>query len=190
MKIEFNYNKDFIVIVGNNGSGKTTLATYLTKKIPRESIYVINSGAAGQWYHMNINKNHIYIPTEYSDEEFSRILKEIVTNPKAKNIFIVIDDADNFKLKNNDILRSIFINSRRLNVGGMLIVRRLSWVPIEIYDYSKYAFFARQNVDFSIFYASYFIPKEIARKLKTLPQYAFLAYRPETGESKIIKVKI
>ncbi|MEM3265647.1 MAG: hypothetical protein QXH07_06815 [Thermoplasmata archaeon] len=190
MKFSFRYNKDFMVFVGTNESGKTTLCMSFIKKVPKNNLYIINSGAAPQWDSIGLDKSHVIIPKMYDEDTLNSMLMQIITNPKIKNAHIVIDDADNFKLKNSSILKSVFINSRRLNLGGTLIVRRLSWIPIEIYDYSKYVFFARQNVDFSVYYISQLMPRNVAEMLRTLPKYVFLVYEPSTGEYGKIKLNL
>lgn len=190
MKFDFRYNKDFTIFVGTNESGKTTLCMNFIKKIPKQNLFVINSGAAPQWNDFGVPKKNIFIPKIYDEDTLNQTLGKIIMSSKTKNMHIAIDDADNFKLKGSDILKSVFINSRRLNLGGTLIVRRLSWVPIEIYDYSKYIFFARQNVDFSVYYISQLMPRNVAEMLKGLPKFVFLVYEPTTGNYSKIKLKL
>ncbi|MEM3265706.1 MAG: ATP-binding protein [Thermoplasmata archaeon] len=190
MNFEFRYNKDFLVFVGNNDSGKTTLCMNFIRNIPRKELFVINSGAAPQWEKFGLPPDHVFVPKLYDEQTLNQLLAKVILAPNVTSAHIVIDDADNFKLKSSDILKSVFINSRRLNLGGTIIVRRLSWVPIEIYDYSKYVFFARQNVDFSIYYISELMPRNVAEMLRTLPKYVFLVYEPSTGNYTKIKLNL
>lgn len=190
MKFDIKYNKDFLIFVGTNESGKTTLSKYFVDAMPPKDVYIINSGGAKQWYNTRVPKNHIIQPPMYTEDVLNSILLKWVSNPKIPNAHIVIDDADNFNLKSSDIMRSIFINARRLNVGESLLVRRLSWIPIEIYDKAKYVFFARQNVNYSIYYISELMDRSIAEKLRTLDMHVFLVYEPSTGNWGKIKLDI
>ncbi len=190
MKFDIKYNKDFLIFVGTNESGKTTLSKYFVDKMPPKDVYVINSGGAKQWYNTHIPRDHIIEPPMYTEDVLNEILLKWVSNPKIQNAHVVIDDADNFNLKTSDIMRSIFINARRLNVGESLLVRRLSWVPIEIYDKAKYVFFARQNVNYSIYYISQLMDRSIAEKLRTLEPFVFLVYEPSNGNWGKIKLNL
>ncbi len=190
MELNLKYNKDFIIFVGNNGSGKTTLMRSIISKMPLKRVFVINSGAEKSWYNLNIPKENIIIPAVYDNKTFNKLLYRFIINRNINSFHLAIDDADNFELKDSRILKSVYVNARRLNLGGSLSVRRLSWIPIEIYDKAKYIFFSRQNVDYSIYYIQKLMGRDLANKLKKLDQFVFLVYEPTTGNNFKMKLKV
>jgi energy-coupling factor transporter ATP-binding protein EcfA2 len=183
-KYEVQYNKDWTCVCGANGSGKTTLMRYLLKSVPKDKLYVLSGGFEDDWA-LSANKKNIIKPQSYDTDWFNRWLLEFAQ--ETSNCTLVLDDADNFQLKDNVYLQTIYINSRRTNLGGFLSVRRLSSIPIAIYNGSKYCIFARQNSDRNIWYIAEMCGMDIAKKLKTLKQYDFLVYKPSTGEYWIIR---
>jgi len=182
---DIKYNKDFCVVVGNNGSGKTTLMKYFLNAVPKDKLWVLNCGGAKQWFDMT-DKDKMVIPPTYDSEWFNKWVLKFLVN--TEDGCLIMDDADNFSLKDDKVLKSAYINARRLNIGGWLSVRRLNWIPIEIYDNAKYCFFSRQNADRNIWYIAEVCGMDIARKLKDLDLYVFLVYEPKTGLWSKIKV--
>jgi len=184
MPIQFNPYADWLLFVGNNGSGKTTLMKYLLQSVDRDYIFVLNCGGSKAW---DIYKEQSKVPASYELEYLDKFLLQILKNDKIKKLHLVIDDADNYELRKSAIFRSMYINSRRLAIGGMLAVRNLTSVPLTIYNASRYLFISVQKNNYIIQYIRGTIGDD-AYKLRDLKQYEFMAYDMYNKNYEIIKL--
>jgi len=184
MPINFKPYSDWLLFVGNNGSGKTTLMKYLLQRVDKNYIYVLNCGGSKAW---DIYKEQSKVPASYELEYLDKFLLQILKNDKIKKLHLVIDDADNYELRKSSIFRSMYINSRRLAIGGMLAVRNLTSVPLTIYNASRYLFISVQKNNYIIQYIRGTIGDD-AYKLRELAQYEFMVYDMYNKSYEIIKL--
>jgi GTPase SAR1 family protein len=187
VKFETFYDKDFVCVVGDNGSGKTTLIQkFLLSKVPRSKIYVLNSSRQKNWYRW-LPQDHITTPIMFTKKWFEVFLLEFAS--KHQGCVLVLDDMDNYKSKESDVLESVVINARHLGIGLIMSVRRLPSIPIEIYQMARYTFIARQLVNYNIYYIANLIPEQYVWQLKALPKFAFGVFSPDS-EPIFAKIKL
>jgi len=184
MAIQFNPYSDWLLFVGNNGSGKTTLMKYLLQSVDKNHVYVLNCGGSKAW---DSFKEQSKVPASYELEYLDKFLLQIIKNDKIKKLHLVIDDADNYDLRKSAIFKSMYINSRRLAIGGMLSVRVLTSVPLTIYNASRYLFISVQRNNYIIQYIRGTIGDD-AFELRNLNQYEFMAYDMYSKSYEIIKL--
>jgi len=127
------------------------------------------------------------VPASYELEYLDKFLLQIIKNDKIKKLHLVIDDADNYDLRKSAIFKSMYINSRRLAIGGMLSVRVLTSVPLTIYNASRYLFISVQRNNYIIQYIRGTIGDD-AFELKNLDKYEFMAYDMYNKSYEIIKL--
>ena len=127
------------------------------------------------------------MPASYELEYFDKFLLYILKKDKIKKLHLVIDDADNYDLRKSAIFKSMYINSRRLAIGGMLSVRVLTSVPLTIYNASRYLFISVQRNNYIIQYIRGTIGDD-AFKLRDLNKYEFMAYDMYNKTYEIIKL--
>jgi hypothetical protein len=131
-----------ILITASRRSGKTYYAKYLVKKIKNLYSLIIcftNTKNSGQWNSILDNDNIIdgYDP-EIIEMIYkrNRILKQKA--PKAnRNVLIIFDDViDNKKIKNDDMVESLFIRGRHDKIGVIFITQKLTRVSPTIRENS------------------------------------------------------
>jgi len=188
IKINIIYNKDFISVCGDNGSGKTTLVEKLIlSNIPPEKIFVLNSSNEGSWYQY-VPKNNVITPIMFTKEFFERFLLEFVS--RHSDCMLVLDDIDNYNIKRSEVLKSVVINARHLNIGIVITTRSLQDLPIILYRQSKYAFLSRQISQYDRIYISTMVGLENSRKLGNLDKYVFGVYSRDFTDMQFIKLSV
>lgn len=184
MDISFKWNRDFIIVVGDNGSGKTTLMQRLfVERTPMEKRFVLNSSRQSNWNDYVLEK-HNYKPMEFTRKWFDKWLAAFVAT--HNNCLLVIDDYDNFNAKDSEVLKSVIINARHMNIGIILATRNLQSIPMILYQQAKYSFFGNQLVQYNRIYAGYFMGS-YATQLNGIPKYSFLVF--DGSQADFIKLK-
>lgn len=186
MDIKFNPYKDIITVIGDNDSGKTTLVRELF--VHKDNCFVINSSRQTSWNGV-VKPENIINPTLYDTKWLDKKLLEIASKYNGKAT-VIMDDVDNFNIKQSKVFRTITINARHLNLGLIAISRSLSDIPKLYYKQSKYIFIATQASDYDLYYIATIIGYDNAKHLKELPKYVFAVWDRNNKKLTDIKLKL
>jgi hypothetical protein len=186
--IKFSPDEDYNILVGSNGSGKTTLMKYFMSRVDKSIIYVLNAGGDKSWSKL-YSPDRVVVPAEYTVKWLDKYLLRFTSDETIKRACLVFDDADNFDIRKSVVFKSMYINSRRLAVGGWLSVRKLNSIPIEVYNNARYLFIGRQNSDRTVWYLSETLGRARGELLKTLKPHNFLVYDTVAQVSDIIYIR-
>ncbi len=173
--LDWNMYKDIVVIIGDNDSGKTSIIQWLfLKRIDNKNTYVINSSHEASWKTI-VPEQNIFSPSIFNIKWLQKVLL-LIASSNSKQITIVIDDIDNFNVKEDKIFKSLIINLRHLNVGLIISSRTMSDLPKNLYKQARYSLFGYQSSDYDMYYIATIIGYDTAKTLKLLPDYVFLKW--------------
>lgn len=183
----FDYQKDFIICVGDNGSGKTSLTQkFWLRNVPKDKVFVLNSSRETTWAQYCEQAN-IIKPYMFTKKWFEEFLVRFVT--EHSNCLLVLDDIDNYNVKESNVLKSVVINARHMNIGIIATSRNMQALPIIFYRQAKYSCFGRQVSKYDRIYIGYYMD-ELASQLEYLQEYSFLIYDGKSRQYNIVKLKI
>lgn len=158
----------------------------ILSNVPPERIFVLNSSNEGTWYQY-VPRQNVINPVMFTRDFFERFILEFVS--RHSDCLLVLDDIDNFNVKRSEVLKSVVINARHMNLGIVITTRSLQDIPIVLYRQSRYCFFSRQISMYDRNYIATMIGLENARKLGNLEKYVFGIYSKEFNDMHFIKIQ-
>ncbi len=172
---------EITVIAGMRGTGKTEFLKKLTSSlaIPYTVYDVLNQ------YKGSCIESNRYVPKEDSLDEFDGICRHIWNKG---NHLLIVEECEIYLTNNKPIspyTKQIILRGRNKNIGMWLCTRRIADLHKTPMSQANHLFLFKMYLPNDIAYISNFIPKEIADKLKTIPDYHFIRY--SNGEIEICK---
>lgn len=183
MNMEIKYNKDMILIISKNGKGKSSVAKNIIEalKLPKNDVIVLdtsNSFTDSNCLRLN--------PILHNLDFFDSFLKSVM---KLNNKLIIIDDIDAYPIKQSQYLSELAISQRHLQLGMIIISRRIIGLPKVLIGNFRYIFFSGSIPSEDV---EYLRKNNIDIDTKTILEetkedYTFLVY--DTVEQKYYKYK-
>ena len=187
---------DICFFTGKMRQGKSYLARHLLVGVSRYIVWDYNfehtqkmgmvthdlKQLATMWN--KLSKRIIYQPYDRSEEHFDRFIKTV---SRMQNLVILIEEVRRYATakKISKPLQFLIDTGRHRGIGLWFTSRRMHGIAVDIPFNATHIFAFKQHRPEDLAYLSQFMAPELVEKLPTLPNYYFLHYVSDTGETLI-----
>lgn len=187
---------DICFFTGKMRQGKSYLAKHLLTGVTRSIVWDYNfehTQKMGIIVHtireLVFRWNHgikriIYQPYDRSEEHFDRFIKTV---SRMQNLVLLIEEVRRYATakKISKPLQFLIDTGRHRGIGIWFTSRRMHGIAVDIPFNATHIFAFKQHRPEDLSYLSQFMNPELVEKLPTLPNYYFLHYISDTGETLI-----